>query len=234
MVELSTFQVKSDSLNFNASLGRFDPITPSSTPEMVQALEVLHESKARWINLDLDRKIKILDQLMDEFNQVAGDWVDLSMQAKGVPKNSFGEGEEWFNIAISNRLIRLYRSTLEEIKNQGVPSIPGPITTNLNGQLSVQVFPQKIIDRLLLLGTTCQIIMPPGVNQDELLENQALIYRREDREGKITLVLGAGNTSFLIPGDILAKLFGEGHVIIFLGFNYLVQQADQRIPQKVS
>jgi len=36
MVELSTCQVKSDSLNFNASLGRFDPIAPSSTPEMDQ------------------------------------------------------------------------------------------------------------------------------------------------------------------------------------------------------
>ncbi|GAH13900.1 unnamed protein product, partial [marine sediment metagenome] len=71
------------------------------------------------------------------------------------------------------------------------------------------------IDRLLLRGTTCQIIMPPGVRQEELHENQAALYRREEIEGKITLVLGAGNTSFLIPGDILAKLFGERHVIIF-------------------
>jgi len=215
MVELSTFQVKSDTLNFNASLGRFDPIAPSSIPEMDQALEELHDSKARWINLDLDRKVEILDQLMDDFNHVAQEWVDLSMRAKGVTENSFGEGEEWFNIAISNRLIRLYRSALAEIKHNGVPSIPGPFTTNPNGQLSVQVFPQKKIDRLLLRGTTCQIIMPPGFSQEELLENQASLYRREEIEGKITLVLGAGNTSFLIPGDILAKLFGEGHVIIF-------------------
>jgi hypothetical protein len=215
MVELSTFQVQSDTLIFNKSTGAFDPIAPSSTTEMNDALDSLERSKNQWINLGLEHKIKILDQLMEDFNHVAKDWVDLSLQAKGVPKNSFGEGEEWFNIAISNRLIRLYRSTLEEIKKQGVPSIPGPITTNLNGQLSVQVFPQTYIDRLLLLGTTCQIIMPPGINQDELLENQASVYRREQREGKITLVLGAGNTSFLIPGDILAKLFGEGHVIIF-------------------
>jgi acyl-CoA reductase-like NAD-dependent aldehyde dehydrogenase len=215
MVELSTFQVKSDTLNFNASLGRFDPIAPSSIPEMDQALEELHDSKARWVNLDLDRKINILDQLMEDFNHVAQEWVDLSMRAKGVPENSFGEGEEWFNIAISNRLIRLYRSALAEIKHNGVPSIPGPFTTNPNGQLSVQVFPQKKIDRLLLRGTTCQIILPPGFSQEELLENQAALYRREEIEGKITLVLGAGNTSFLIPGDILAKLFGEGHVIIF-------------------
>ncbi len=182
---------------------------------MDRALDVLDASKDRWINLQLAQKITILEQLLKDFNHVAQEWVDLSMQAKGIPENTFGEGEEWFNIAISNRLLRLYRSSLEEIISHGRPSILGPKTNNPNGQLSVQVFPQKNIDRLLLLGTTCQVIMPPGVTRADLLENQAAAYRHEGQAGKITLLLGAGNTSFLIPGDILAKLFGEGHVVIF-------------------
>lgn len=192
-----------------------EEMLPSSKHEMDLALESLNASKDRWINLDLDQKILILDRLMEDFNHVAKEWVDRSLQAKRIPEKSFGEGEEWFNIAISNRLIRLYRSSLEEIKNRGRPSIPGPVRNNPNGQLSVQVFPQKTIDRLLLLGTTCQVIMPPGVAYGQLLENQASVYRQLNQVGKITLLLGAGNTSFLIPGDILAKLFGEGHVIIF-------------------
>jgi acyl-CoA reductase-like NAD-dependent aldehyde dehydrogenase len=192
-----------------------DRITPSSKAEMDQALEVLHAAKDKWISLELEHKIQVLDQLLQDFNHVAKEWVDLSMQGKGIPKKTFGEGEEWFNIAISNRLVRLYRKSLEEIIQQGKPSIPGPITENPNGQLSVQVFPQKTIDRLLLLGTTCQVIMPPGMTREDLLENQASAYLRGDPTGKITLVLGAGNTSFLIPGDILAKLFGDGQVVIF-------------------
>ncbi|MBK5109710.1 MAG: hypothetical protein JJE12_16360 [Anaerolineales bacterium] len=134
---------------------RFDQIAPSSKKEMDRALDVLDASKDRWINLQLAQKITILEQLLKDFNHVAQEWVNLSMQAKGIPANIFGEGEEWFNIAISNRLLRLYRSSLEEIISHGRPSIPGPVSNNPNGQLSVQVFPQKNIDRLLLLGTTC-------------------------------------------------------------------------------
>lgn len=193
----------------------YDEIAPSQKPELDEALDILQTSRDDWANLELDHKIAILDQLLVDFNAVARQWVDLSMQAKVIPEKTFGEGEEWFNIAISNRLIRLYRSSLEEIKTFGRPSIPGPLVENPNGQLSVQVFPQKNIDRLLLLGTTCQVIMPTGVTKKDLLEHQASAYQPGSREGKITLVLGAGNTSFLIPGDLLAKLFGEGHVVLF-------------------
>ena len=190
-------------------------IEPSSIPEMDQALGILHAAKQRWIHLNLDEKLIILEQLMEDFNQVAREWVELSMQAKGIPKKTFGEGEEWFNIAISNRLIRLYQQSLKEIKTHRRPIIPGPVSQNLNGQLSVQVFPQKWIDRLLLYNTTCQVILQQGVTEGDLREQQAQVYQTQDRKGKLTLVLGAGNTSFLIPGDLLAKLFGEGHVVLF-------------------
>jgi hypothetical protein len=121
---------------------KIDPITPSTISEMDEAINQLNKSKERWIRLDIDKKIQILDQLMVDFNKAAQEWVSLSMQAKVIPENSFGEGEEWFNIAISNRLIRLYKSSLLDIKKNDKPSIPGPISYLQNGQLSVQVFPQ--------------------------------------------------------------------------------------------
>ena len=215
MADRSSTAFQPASLDSNRSTGIMDPISPSSTREMDIALDTLQGSKDRWINLDLGRKINILDQLMVDFNAVAEEWVAVSMQAKGIPKNSFGEGEEWFNIAICNRLIRLYKGALLDIQKHGKPTIPGPMTTNPNGQLSVQVFPQTNIDRLLLRGTTCQIIMEPGITPKKLVQDQASIYQQVDPAGKITLVLGAGNTSFLIPGDILAKSINEGHVILF-------------------
>ncbi|GAH14353.1 unnamed protein product, partial [marine sediment metagenome] len=128
MAAPTTIREKHNKLIQVDAAGSIDPISSSSTQEMDQALESLHKSKDHWVNLDLDRKINILDQLMEDFNHVAQEWVELSMLGKGVPENSFGEGEEWFNIAISNRLIRLYRGALEEINHNGVPSIPGPIT----------------------------------------------------------------------------------------------------------
>lgn len=196
-------------------IGMMSHSLPSSFSDIDQSLDRLSGHKDRWINLELNQKITILDQIMEDFNSVAEEWVSLSMQAKGIPGNSFGEGEEWFNIAISNRLIRLYKESLKDILQHGKPQIPGPITTLNNGQLSIQVFPQKPIDRLLLRDTTCQMILEGGKTIEQVTENQAAIYRREKLVGVLTLILGAGNTSFLIPGDILAKLFGEGHAVLF-------------------
>lgn len=191
------------------------PSQSSTFEELDRSLDILSSGKDQWKNLDLNEKVQILDQILIDFNSVAQEWVTLSMEAKGIPRHSFGEGEEWFNIAISNRLMRLYKESLIEILSHGKPKIPGPITKLENGQVSVQVFPQKPIDRLLLRGTTCQILMDPDIKAQQVIDNQAILYRQENQAGAVSLVLGAGNTSFLLPGDILAKLFGEGHVVIF-------------------
>ena len=184
-----------------------DSIPPSSKEEMDKAISVLHANKDKWINLNIDHKIKILAQILIDFNEIAKDWVSISLQKKCAPRNSFYEGEEWFYVAIINHLIRLYKNSLLDIKNQGRPSIPGPLKTLANGQTVVQVFPQTMIDKLLLRDTTCQMYMDPDLTSDQVIENQAKIYNQENPAGKITLVLGAGNTSFLIPGDFLTKLF---------------------------
>ena len=80
-------------------------------------------------------------------------------------------------------------------------------------QAVVQVFPKTFMDRMLLRGTTAEIYIEPGINREEVVQTQALAYQPGSREGKTTLILGAGNTSFLIPGDFLSKLFVEGHVV---------------------
>jgi hypothetical protein len=43
----------------------------------------------------------------------------------------------------------------------------------------------------------------------------AAFYRQADPEGKVALVLGAGNVASLAPGDFLHKLFVEGCVVLF-------------------
>jgi hypothetical protein len=215
VTNISTQPTQQEELDSSTKNGMGSPNQCSSIEDIDRSLDKLSSGKSRWINLDLRQKIQFLDQIMVDFNSIAQEWVTLSMKAKGIPKNSFGEGEEWFNIAISNRLIRLYKESLVDILNHGKPHIPGPITKLENGQVSVQVFPQKPIDRLLLRGTTCQVLMESGIKTHQVKDNQAVLYRKENPAGAISLVLGAGNTSFLLPGDILAKLFGEGHVVIF-------------------
>jgi acyl-CoA reductase-like NAD-dependent aldehyde dehydrogenase len=190
-----------------------DDIPPSSKDAMDEALRILHSNKTEWINLGIDEKITILDEILHDLNNIAGELVAISIEAKGLPENSFGEGEEWFFIAIINHLIRLYRRSLRDIKKYGRPRIPGPIETRGDGQVVVRVYPQTYIDRLLFRETTCEVLMEPGITAEEVRDKQASIYHKENQQGITTLVLGAGNTSFLIAGDFLYKLFVEGHVI---------------------
>ena len=56
--------------------------------------------------------------------------------------------------------------------------------------------------------------MQPGVSVEEMYDSQARFYRDGGDGGKVTLVLGAGNVSMLVPSDFLYKLFVEGQVVI--------------------
>lgn len=188
---------------------------PSSQSEMDEAVQVLHANKDKWINLSVAEKIHILDEIMEDFNQVAEEWVDISCLAKGESANNFAHGEEWFYVTMINRLIRLLKASLEQIQEHRRPKIPGPIRHSPDGQVIMQVFPQTNFDRLLLRGTTAEIFIDPGITFEEAINNQAQAYKRGEKVGKTTLILGAGNTTFLVPGDFLNKLFVDGHVVAF-------------------
>ena len=49
---------------------------------MDAAVTVLHANKDKWINLTIDHKVKILDQIVIDLNEVAGDWVSISLREK--------------------------------------------------------------------------------------------------------------------------------------------------------
>jgi acyl-CoA reductase-like NAD-dependent aldehyde dehydrogenase len=54
--------------------------------------------------------------------------------------------------------------------------------------------------------------MQPGVTLDNLHETQAAAYRKR-ADGKVALVLGAGNVASIGPMDALYKLFAENQVV---------------------
>jgi len=83
------------------------------------------------------------------------------------------------------------------------------------GQLVVEVFPTAIADRFLYTGFREEIWMEPGVTADTLPETMAAAYRPEaSREGKVALVLGAGNVASIGPMDVLYKMFVENQVVV--------------------
>jgi acyl-CoA reductase-like NAD-dependent aldehyde dehydrogenase len=189
-------------------------ILPTPRNEIDTAIQDLNAKKGDWVKVDLSERIKILDQILEDLWSVAERWVSLSIEAKGTRGNTFAEAEEWAFITNVLRMARLLRKSLRQIRKNGRPIIPGPVSLRPDGQVVAKVFPQGFYDRLLLPGTTAEVWFQPGMTIPELYESQARFYQQRPHQGIVTLVLGAGNASMLVPADFLYKLFVEGHVVI--------------------
>jgi acyl-CoA reductase-like NAD-dependent aldehyde dehydrogenase len=66
----------------------------------------------------------------------------------------------------------------------------------------------------MLPGTEAEVWMQPGVTIDDVHSSQAWFHTGKGNQGKVALVLGAGNASMLVPTDFLYKLFVEGQVVL--------------------
>jgi acyl-CoA reductase-like NAD-dependent aldehyde dehydrogenase len=189
---------------------------PSSTQEtMDEAIKTLQAHKDTWVALSIPERIVLLDRLITDFVKIAPRWVEASTQAKGLEKDSPFIGEEWgAGVWPVVKNLHQLRQSLTEIESKGRPGIPGPLILHADGQMVAQVFPQSIYDRLFFGGITAQIWMEPGVTAGDLPETQALAYYEKHPDGKVNLVLGAGNVSSIGPMDILYKLFVENQVVL--------------------
>ncbi|HKF35417.1 MAG TPA: aldehyde dehydrogenase family protein [Ktedonobacteraceae bacterium] len=189
---------------------------PSTRDEMDTAVQSLQAHKNEWVALPVKERIALLDRLMADFAAFAPRWVAVSARAKGIAEDSPLVGEEWGAGAwpvLKN--MRLLRQALAGIDAYGRPRIPGPVRTRPDGQVSAQVFPPTAYDRLFFMGITAEVWMEPGVTEADLPQTQALAYRDKQHEGKVALVLGAGNVASIGPMDILYKLFVEDQVVVY-------------------
>ena len=188
---------------------------PSTQEEMDAAVQALQASKDAWVALTIDERIALLDRLIKDFAAIADRIVTASCEAKGIASDSPLVGEEWSigPFVILKNLCQLHRSLID-IKAQGAPKIPGPVTTRADGQVVAQVFPQTGYERIFFQGVTAEVWMEPGVTAEGLAKTQALVYQDKQHTGKVALVLGAGNVASIPPTDALHKLFVEDQVVV--------------------
>src|SRR6266581_4778925 len=190
-------------------------ISPSTRDEMDAAVQALQSHKDEWVTRTVRERIALLDRLIQDFAAIAPRWVAACLQAKSVAEDAPTASEEW---AVGPwpvlKNLRQLRQSLSDIETYGRPRIPGPVTTRPGGQVVAHVFPQTTYDRLFFYGVTAEVWMEPGVTVEELPQTQATAYQAQQYEGKVALVLGAGNVSSIGPMDILYKLFVEDQVVI--------------------
>ncbi len=187
---------------------------PGSTNEAVNtAIQVLQEHKQAWVVFTVRERIALIDELIRDFAAISPRWVAAGLQAKGVPTTT--PGEEWLagTFPVVKNLRQL-RQSLVDIETDGHPKIPGTVKTLSNGQVVAPVFPLTTNDRIFFGGVTAEIWMELGVTEQALPDTQAVMYRDTTHEGKVALVLGAGNVASIGPMDIFYKLFVEDQVVI--------------------
>ena len=193
-----------------------DAPPPTSRGDMDAAVESLQAHKKAWSDTGIVERLALLEEMINGFLDVSEDWAAASCAGESLSPGTPQSGEEWVaGPYLVLRNLRLLRDALVDIRDHGHPRVPGPVRTRPNGQVTAQVFPCGIWDRLLFPGVTAEVWMERGVEAAALSETQASIYRQSDPSTGVALVLGAGNVSSIGPTDALYKFFVENRVVLY-------------------
>lgn len=179
------------------------------------ALATLAANCRAWPAVPVADRITLLKEVRESVLPVAQAWVGEASRRKVITPGSPLEGAEWFTgpYALINYCDALI-DTLSHIEGKRhLASLP--IRDLPGGQIAVQVLPRSIWDRLLLSGVRAEVWMKPGVTRENLAQHTGATYDgRAHQEGKLALVLGAGNIAAIAPLDALHKLFVENQVVL--------------------
>jgi aldehyde dehydrogenase (NAD(P)+) len=172
----------------------------------------LREGAQAFARLSLDERIALARSMQQGYLRVAERSVAAACQARGLPLDM--PGEQWAcgpNIVV--RALRLTIESLEALKRTGNTPV-GPVGRTADGRLAVRVFPANRIDGILFSGVTVDVHMAEGVSEDEMHASRARFYKEPGHEGRVALILGAGNIDAIVSFDVITKMFNEGTVCV--------------------
>src|SRR6185312_4549695 len=197
---------------------KIDPASQSTArPELDKQLETLRARATEWARSPLAERIALARKMLDGYVSVAEASVLAGCHAKGIDPSSPLASEEWLagpTIVIRN--LRLLCETMERLAAGRPPFDPAKVRTRPDGRVTVDVFPSNGMDKVAFAGFTAEVWLQPGAKAQEVTERAAAHYRvpAEKREGKVSLVLGAGNVASIPPTDAIYKMFVEGKVCL--------------------
>ncbi len=198
--------------------------------DLDRAVAVVAEQKQRWPRISLAHRIDLLCQCITGCVAVADDMATAGCRAKGIDPDSAIGAEEWFSGPVPIiRNLRLLAETLAEIRQFGRPRVRPALEAPRNKvahkaplkgrhheerqhdghhqnevRSAVRVFPRDRYDKLLY----------PGFRIDVWLATPEPTFIPRDPNGRVVLVLGAGNVASIGSMDAIYKLFVEDHVAI--------------------
>jgi len=186
----------------------------SSQSQMDESIARLRQGAGGFANLSLEQRIVLVNAMQHGFLRVARRMVQAGCRAKGLTLGKPEEAEEWatgpWGVV---RQLRLIRESLAAVEQSGNTPI-GPVGRTIDGRLSVRLFPGNAIDRMLFKNIIAEVRMQAGVTEESLRRDRAHFYRQPHHDGRVVLVLGAGNIAAIAPMDVITKMFNEGKVVV--------------------
>src|SRR5690349_4304914 len=187
---------------------------PTSANRLDETVARVREGAGRLLRLSLDERVALARSMQAGYLAIARESVAAACAAKGIPLGTPLEGEEWTTGPwMVVRQLRLIQQALLGLKHTGNTPI-GERTRTADGRLAVQVFPAGTIDGMLFKGVRVDVHLQSGVSEEEMHASRARFYKSPDHEGRVVLVLGAGNISGIPSMDLLTKMFNEGKVCV--------------------
>ena len=186
------------------------------TRQLDQVVTKVADHKTVWARLPVKDKIQYLIEVRQATLANAQRWADAETKAKQLRAGSPLVGAEawlggpygvveWLSASIQ---------TLTALDSGADVLAHVKLRRSVDGTLVARVLPHDIYEKLLFHGLTADVWMQEGVTEQNLRENMASFYRREDPDGELALVLGAGNVSAIVPLDILDRMINCGEVVI--------------------
>lgn len=185
-------------------------VSPTPLDEVDSAVDTLFEHRDAWVATSIEERIQILNECLKTSDEVAEAWVQTACRAKGLSADEPRAAEEW--LAGPMTLIRNIRLLADALEHGGAPRVP-KWTKGPNGETVAQIFPYETYDKIFYGGISAEVWFEPGD-----APSQGKIYREkkkgEPQQGRVALVLGAGNVASIGPMDALYKLFVEDEVVL--------------------
>jgi len=170
----------------------------------------VRDAAGRFAKLPIEERGRLLDEMIAGLAGVAPAMVLAACEAKRIPPGSRTAGEEWsLGPVITLQNLRLLRAALGSLRATGSTSI-GKVGETIDGRSTVSIFPATSLDRVLFPRINARAHLLAGA----LPGDRAAFYRRRGHEGRVVLVLGAGNVNAITALDITTRMFNEGKTCI--------------------
>ncbi len=211
---MSTHSVESQSYSEQQFKCAIEMPSPADPFQLDREVERVSAGAKKFAALSLDGRIDLARTMQKGCLENAEQMVALSCKAKGIEPGTPGEGAEWatgpWGIV---RHLRLIIEQLSAIKKQG-NTIIGRTSRTIDGNLAVRVFPANAVEALLYKGTAVDVHLQKGVTPEHLYVSRAKFYKYPNHNGRVVVILGAGNLAMIPVMDVITKMFNEGMVCI--------------------